>query len=133
MHRLARERFEPLPLASEVRWTLGKGVIGVCWQSGREQVVQTEKIDQRWGGCTEEQWRNARADTRMGLPYDDYMKIANKYGTVVAVPIKDRKEHVIGVVTLDGPPGNHAALSRREVVRDVANAALMVALILGRG
>lgn len=136
LSRLSRERFSPLPQASNIRWTKGKGVIGQCWAEEREKIVSTEAHDLAWTGKTQadwDGWNGPGPDTRMGLSWADYQKIRGKYGTVVAVPVKDGNEKVIGVVAVDGPPGHHALLSSKEVEREVTRAADLVAQLLGRG
>lgn len=136
LYRLSRERFSPSPQASNIRWSKGKGVIGQCWRDEREKIINTEDHDKHWTDRTQTEWDNWTGpgfDTRMGLSWAEFQKITGKYGTVVAVPIKDGNEKVIGVVAVDGPPGYHVQLACKEVKEDVTRAAALVAQLLGRG
>ena len=66
---------------------------------------------------------------RRGLSYDEYQRIANKYGTVIAMPLL-RQEKVIGVVALDAPPGSHRQLCDPVITNTVGATAELIMNIL---
>lgn len=130
LYRLARERVDDIPTPSEIRWTKGKGVIGMCWNTGREQVIDTGSLYAEYAGCDQASWNMAPAEVRSGMSHRDFTRIEGKYGTVVAVPVTCKGEKVIGVVALDAPPGHHEELADPAVVEAVGHAAVVVANLL---
>lgn len=128
LHRIARERINQTPGPSKIRWTKGKGVIGSCWKTGKDACYHAEAFDTLHGGDTRTDWDELDHDTRMGLAFDEYVQVRGKYGTVIAVPLTDRRrDKIIGVVALDAPRGWHEWLKQPKVTQAVADAAGTVA------
>ncbi len=130
LKRIAHERVNETPGPSQVRWTKGKGVIGHCWAMGREQTVNTGAFDQAHARCTREEWDRLDVKTRRGMTYKDYRQVRGKYGTVIAVPMFDQQERMIGVVALDSPVGFHEHLSTPSVIEAVGAAAGVVSSLI---
>ncbi len=133
LKRIGRERVQDTPGPSNVKWIKGKGALGRCWELERAQVIDTGKIDARWGKCSQDDWeQKCRPDTRMGLTYEEFRKVTGKYGTVIAVPMFDaRNDKVIGCVSLDAPAGLHLQLVNADAEAAVASAAVVIAALLG--
>ena len=126
LRRLAHERVNDSPGETlGVRWTKGKGILGVAWSSGREACVNTGRFDAQHRNCSEGEWNMLGEDDRRRLTYREYRSIEGKYGTVIVVPMIDR-ERVIGVVALDCPPGHHHRLDNPLVIELVANASSLI-------
>ena len=115
LRRVGRERIRSTPRTSKVVWTRGKGVIGQCWDSHRDFGLDLRAIyakaagmtAEEWSnlpdhstGLTEEEWSNLPHDQRYGLTYDDFVRTRH-HSVVVATPILDRSDNVIGVVSVD--------------------------------
>ena len=130
LHRIAHERINEMPGPSGIRWSKGKGVIGHCWDQGREQIVDSGTFDKGHEDWTQDRWDRLDVKTRRGLSYKDYKKIRGKYGTVIAIPMFDRRERVRGVVVLDAPPGYHPLLKSPVVIEAVCAASGVVSKLL---
>lgn len=102
--RIAKIRLSSIP-ASGVRWTKGKGVIGRCWETRREQWAQLDGEFAQLSSRSRLQWLTLTARETYGLTYDEFQTIGTKYGTVAAVPIIGRNDEYIGCITLDTPSG----------------------------
>jgi hypothetical protein len=127
--RIGRERVNRRPVPSHITWTVDKGIIGACWRTGQEQVVDTSAYDATHAHLTRAEWDALDAGTRRGLTYDEYQRIATKYGTVIAMPLL-RQETVVGVVALDAPPGSYRQLCHPVVTNTVGATAELIMNIL---
>ncbi len=128
LERIGRERVNDSPGPTNITWTKGKGVVGRCWQDEQPMIIDTGRIDERWGNCTAQQWAKVREDTRMGLSHEKFRKVTGKYGTVVAVPMYDAGSHdMIGCVTLDAPKGLHDKLQAVDAAGETAATAAVIA------
>ncbi len=130
LHRIERERVADLPVPSGITWRPGKGVIGLCVSQSKEQNFDAGAFKAKYRKYTKEQWKKLDRDTRMDLRYDEFQRIHDKYGTVIAVPMM-KGERVIGCVSFDAPEGLHRHLKDADVVDAVAAAAATVAGIVG--
>jgi hypothetical protein len=127
--RIGRERVNRRPVPSSITWTIDKGIIGTCWRTGQEQVVDTSAYDAAHAHLTRAQWDELTHDERRGLTYDEYRRFVNKYGTVIAMPLL-RNETVVGVVALDAPHGWHGRLCHPVVTNTVGATAELIMNIL---
>ena len=130
LRRVARERVKDEPGPSGITWTRGKGVVGRCWAQGRMQVVDVDDLWSSYLDCDEPTWELAPEDVRMELTFAEFQRIRGKYGTVVAAPVFDEDENMIGCVTLDAPFGHHDALKQDRVLSEVAVTARTVGALL---
>lgn len=121
LRRIGRERISIHPLPSEVRWTKGKGVIGRCWELNSDVGVDLAKHFAPYRALTEDEWDALTTDERFGLSYLEF-KRTEHLGPVVATPIQEPDGTIIGVVSVDGPPGTYTRLSS-EPVREAIGAA----------
>lgn len=126
LYRIARERVTDYPVPSDIVWTRGKGVIGQCWATSREQICNTDRLFRSITAATEEEWEQVDPDIRMGMTFSDYCQIKGKYGTVIAVPARDANNQLRGVIALDCPPGYHTILKTQGVVEKVNSAANLI-------
>jgi hypothetical protein len=121
LHRIGRERISIHPLPSEVTWTKGKGVIGRCWELNSDVGVDLAKHFAPYRSLTEAEWDALPSDERFGLSYLEF-KRTEHLGPVVATPMQEADGTIIGVVSVDGPPGTYTRLSS-EPVREAIGAA----------
>jgi hypothetical protein len=118
LRRVHRVRASRRPVASNIAWRPGKGVIGRCVAQREVQLYDLQKMYEDLGQPSEAEWRDVPDDLRLGLSYAEYLDVRNKYSVVVATPvIDDSGTHaaVVGCVALDGPEGWFDDLSREDV------------------
>lgn len=134
LHRLGRERFSAVPPPSRIRWTKGKGHIGRCWETGQQVVANVKARDSEQQSISSAaEWGALPQDRRMGMSFKEYERIRRKYGTVIAMPVTDGKRgnRVVGVISLDAPPGaGHRQLVTPAVLEKVGQAADAVAAFI---
>ena len=121
LRRIGRERISIHPLPSEVVWPRGKGVIGRCWELNSDVGVDLAKHFAPYRAMTQDEWDTLPADKRFGLTYLEFQRTEH-LGPVVATPIQENDGSIIGVVSVDGPPGTYTRLSS-EPVREAIGAA----------
>ena len=105
LQRVGRERIRSTPPPSNVLWTFGKGVIGRCWELGTDLGIDLRDHFADVEGHSAEEWAQLTDEERLGLTYDDFQR-TRQHGVVVATPVLDRFDSVIGVISadaLDGP------------------------------
>ena len=77
LHRLTHERINETPGPTlDIRWTKGKGILGVAWASGRTQCVNTGRFDAQHAQCTMYEWNMIGEAERRGLTYYEYKHVA---------------------------------------------------------
>jgi hypothetical protein len=119
LRRLHRVRSSRRPTTSDVRWRPGKGVIGACVQRGEVVAVDLTQMYRDLGDRTKEEWPRVPDDVRLGLTFEEYLDVRDKYEVVVASPVIDDsgpRSKVLGCVALDGPEGRFASLTTDEVL-----------------
>jgi len=129
LKRVSRERVNH-SVPSGIVWQKGIGVVGLCWKKGKVVHRNLEPIFNRHRNCTPEQWAQLPEKTTMGMSHADFMRTADKYGTIVAVPIVDANERFVGCISLDAPAGSHDALTGKKVVEALGTAGQTVARLL---
>jgi hypothetical protein len=124
--RLHRVRPRTSPGVSGVVWRPGKGVIGLCVVEGRDIGFDVSELDARLAGVTRAEWPTLPEDARLGLSFDEWELLRDKYGVIVATPIvRERagRSTAIGCVSLDGPSGQLDVLFSDEVRAELQSAA----------
>ena len=103
LERIARVRLPSTPPGSSITWTKGKGVIGVCWETHNPVAKNTQQAYKAYMGCSKEKWKQVPSDVRMRMTHKDFVRIAQKYAGVVAVPIVTigGRPKVVGCVSVD--------------------------------
>ncbi len=123
IHRVARLRLSPQP-TSNVKWIVGKGVVGVCAQ--RELDVTFDVYALHSPYKTSAEWEKLSTDVTLGMTWDECSLLKGKHGHIIATPVNDPKSgRVIGVVTVEGRPEASAALDTqpaRDILRQAATA-----------
>lgn len=118
--RVHRVRARRRPVASDIRWAPGKGVAGQCVTRGQVVATDLTRLYAGLGTPTRAEWdTQVPSDVRMGLTYDEFLDVHQKYDVVVASPVIDdsgRGSSVRGCVVLDGPDGSFALLTSDEVL-----------------
>ncbi len=126
LRRLHRLRPRATPGVSGVTWRPGKGVIGMCVVEGRDIGYDVSALDRDLEGVSAAEWAQLAADDRLGLSYEEWLLLREKFAVVVATPIV--REHsgrarTIGCVAVDGPAGKLDALFSDEVRIEMQSAA----------
>lgn len=114
LRRAHRVRAGRRPVASEVRWTPGKGVVGRCVTSGDAVAVDVAAWEASVTVTDAAGWDALPEAARAGFTFAEFTRLRGKYAVVVAVPLVDDsgpRSRVTGCVALDGPPGSWALLS----------------------
>jgi hypothetical protein len=99
--RVARQRFVSTPPRSGTIWRRGKGVIGQCWEQGRDVVTDLRVLWKPYVGNSQAAWDAAPPDVRMGLTFHEFHRV-NQYDAVLATPIQD-ESGFMGCVSIDAP------------------------------
>ncbi|MFP5283736.1 MAG: hypothetical protein ACLGIF_09830 [Actinomycetes bacterium] len=118
LRRVHGVRASRRPVASNISWRPGKGVIGACVQQGEVVAVDLDQMYAALGDPTEQEWAEVPADVRLGLSYREYRDVRGKYAVVIASPLIDDARtpaRVRGCVVLDGPKGRFPDLTTTEV------------------
>ena len=111
LRRIAVYRLRETRMASGVRWTYGKGVIGSSWKY-RTFLAWDATADVAAAAADPEGWNGRPGLARMEMTARD-LRAASQFGTVAALPVYNSSEDaVVGVVSIDGPAGAQTALGR---------------------
>jgi hypothetical protein len=101
--RVFRLRLAASPSASSIRWTKGKGLIGLVWATQSEQAVNIQSLYRSIPQpCSPAVWDQQPEEVRLGMSYAEYVQVAG-YGVIVGVPINDRTGRYRGCVSMDTP------------------------------
>ena len=113
LERTLRLRLADVPQASNVRWTRGKGTIGLCWEIDKPQHKYWLPIAQKYGrsDMTQAQFEQVRADVAMGMSFEEFRAIVDKYAEIKAVPVKDPEGLIVGVLSVDLAARNRLILN----------------------
>lgn len=137
LHRLAMYRFEHQD-ASGIKFREGIGLIGRCIaknEAERARVLALDRGDFRsLLSQGREAWEADRVDITQNLSYDDARRLAESYGQVAALAIRNEHGDAIGCITLDLPPNAHIDLADpvqgRDLLRELATTREHVANLL---
>lgn len=73
LRRLHRVRASRRPVASDISWKPGKGVIGSCVAKGEAVAVDLGQMYRDLGHPSEMEWRLVPDDVRLGLSFSEYL------------------------------------------------------------
>lgn len=124
--RLHRVRASRRPVTSDMSWRPGKGVIGACVAQGQVVAIDLRELYGELGEIGQAEWDHLPDDVAMGLTWQEFRGVREKYDVVVASPILEEtadRTQVRGVVALDGPPDSLDLLSQDKVIRQLGDAA----------
>lgn len=130
LRRAGRLRLVRRSVPSEIRWTKGKGVIGVCWATEKLTAIDIHQIRERALSVSAEEWDALPSEGRLGMTRAEYER-SHTSGAIMAVPMADRHGVVRGVVSLDAPPGSLEVLDQ-DGVWEVLEEAAHAVWVLGR-
>ncbi|KRD07782.1 hypothetical protein ASE48_10115 [Mycobacterium sp. Root265] len=104
--RIVRLRLSDSPNESNVRWTKGKGAIGVCWQSNVAVHHDRRADAATWGKNgqypSEAQFADLQDDQKRGMNREEFIQTIDKYGEILAVPmVTPHKGEQLGVLSVD--------------------------------
>lgn len=89
---------------SGISFTPGKGAVGSCWQTRREQFHDWSPVNRAHAGAPPErsQWqKHVSTKSRFGFEYDEWMRLLGRHAEVAAVPITDSSGKLVGVLAVD--------------------------------
>lgn len=114
-----------LPPRSEsfIRWTRGKGVIGLCWEQPERGAVALNLTDAKkeHEASDRSAWDALAPAKRLGMSFDEFARTLH-LGTVIACPVLDsskasrRSRGYKGCVSVDSTGDSYAALFTPSVV-----------------
>ncbi|MFF5230652.1 hypothetical protein [Dactylosporangium sp. NPDC000521] len=133
LEQIQRHRFDDHPGPSHIRWTRGKGLVGLCWleqapvhRDLRRIAVQVRRNSVRAYA--------AAGDASAGLSLTEFERVAAKYAEVYAMPVNDAAGTMIGILVVDIPfqAGTNGAprLSRPDVEQAIATVAVLAGRLL---
>lgn len=123
--RVGRWRLKSTPaVASGVRWTLGKGLIGRCWELKKNVGAN---VTAEWGTTelTEAEWEALDPSLRYGLSHEEYQRVRD-YGAIVATPILNDDGRYLGCISADAPGDTYDQLWADSVMEALHDAGLWV-------
>jgi hypothetical protein len=131
LERLERHRFDDHPGPSHIRWTKGKGVVGLCW---REQNPVHRDLRRTAGQARRHGVRAlaSAGDAGVGMSPSEFERISTKYAEVHAIPINDAAGTMIGVLVIDVPYSAAATGGSKLNLPDVEQAIATIAVLAGR-
>lgn len=104
LHRIIRFRLSERPDESKVDWTKGKGTVGACWETPATTLHDRRQVAQDYGKGsypTKETYAGLPDEVTCKFSYDEFIQTIDRYGEILAVPIKKRGGDPIGVVSID--------------------------------
>jgi hypothetical protein len=127
LHCVHRKRARHRHFSSGIDWTVGKGVIGLCIESGEPLSVD---LNDEWSGyrsCTRSSWVQLDEGIRQRLTFDEFKKlqgsplslIKNHFRFLLAVPVFDKKGRILGCVAVDGSSDGAPVITSAHVVNAV--------------
>jgi hypothetical protein len=130
--RVGKVRLAPVP-SSGIRWTTGKGAIGRCWERSAVVIADLATDFHPFLAYTKQEWDGMAHETRYGLTFEEFQRVKDKYGLVVAVPIFSASDRYVGCITADMPPGAHtAAVNRQALVAALSLAAQLASPVVSQ-
>jgi hypothetical protein len=114
LKRVKRFRLTGKPDPSGVEWTYGKGAIGRSWQRREpvwldaferysEYVGEFDHAGPTLTVAIDDYDTALPEKVRLGMTYDDFKRVAGRYGAVVVMPMLTEGGEWVGCVTLDVP------------------------------
>ena len=107
---------------SGVKWTKGKGVIGTCWLTEKEEGRDLHTDYSHVVDWTESIWNLESEELRQGLTFHEFNR-TREYGVIVATPMFNSSGKFVGCISVDAPGGSFDQLwsiPARDRLRDVA-------------
>lgn len=104
LHRIVRFRLSERPDESKVDWTKGKGTVGACWETPDATLHDRRQVARDYGKGkhpTREEFARLPDEVTCKFSYDEFIQTIDRYGEILAVPIKKRGGDPIGVVSID--------------------------------
>jgi hypothetical protein len=120
--------FSPPP--SGIEWTVGKGLIGRCWETRSNVAVDLRDCFHNYLGASRSEWDQLDAQTRFGLGFDEFSKTKDSFGWVAAAPILDKQGGYLGCVSLDTSRGAPPSVNIEGIKERLRAAAVSIELLL---
>lgn len=128
LSRLARLRFNDTQPPSEIQWNEGKGVIGECWRVRRYHDFDFDTHHAKQDEWEGRDWGFLPAKVTMGMNWPEFEQVRGRYGVVAAFPIvHSQSNKLLGILALDGSPGNFKNLTSKPVRKTCSQAAARIA------
>lgn len=118
LKRLVKYTIEHQRARTPIQWTPGKGVIGVAWIQKQPLTANLEELYKEADQLTPEQFNALASEHRYGLSHAE-VRVGQGYRSVLAYPLTDSADAVIGVLSVDcRADGQSAKLSELLADRD---------------
>ncbi|MGW1531100.1 hypothetical protein [Streptomyces aureus] len=126
--RLARLRLAEMQPPSEIEWVEGKGVIGECWRVRRYHDFNFDEHHSDQQAWDEGKWASLPESVTMGMSWTEFEQVRGRYGVIGAFPIVHAEtSKLLGILAVDGGPGNYDNLTSGPVRKACASAAARIA------
>ncbi|MFI7178983.1 hypothetical protein [Streptomyces spororaveus] len=139
LRRVKRLRVRSRPGGADIRWTKGKGPLGLSWETKEPELLNLrEKLDSLTKTPDEQAFNGLGDKEKMNLSYKEYCKLIKHFAEVGAWPILDANEEPIGCIVVDIPhrgdaennPDKRSLLEDEDVSERVAGAAELASRIM---
>jgi len=115
-HHEARVKITAYPPPTGIRWTKGKGVIGLCWSKRAFQSCDLLTHYGPFQDCDAQAWSQLAEKHKYGLTYEEFLRDKEFAGAILAAPIlTDRGAKYLGCVSIDAPGESFRQLNHPEV------------------
>lgn len=128
--RIAKLRIRSLPKPSGIPWTKGKGVIGACWETQSDIVIDLAEEERALGALSADEFEGLPSEDRFGFTHNEFKRTRGTYGAILAVPIKTDEGEYLGCITVDAPGDSFRHLSDPELREDVGDSADVMLIAL---
>lgn len=108
--RVARVRLANWPEPSNIKWRYRTGVVGSCWAHERGLTKDVHALQEPHYDCSADDWEGVPPEVTLHMTFREFELSKRKHGMIVAHPINRTDGEVVGVVAIDGPPGQSSAL-----------------------
>ena len=134
LKQVIRHRFDDHPGPSHIRWTKGKGIVGMCWQDQAPVYRDLRKLafQARRQGADKIALTPAVKRVMGTMSRAEFDRIIVKYGEVYAEPIDNAANQMIGVLVVDIPFAPPVSGGTRLDVPAVEQVIANVAVLAGK-
>jgi hypothetical protein len=137
LKRIYRHRFDDHPGPSHIRWTRGKGIVGVCWreQSPIYRDLRKVAVQARRRGVEHIDPALLSRTCGSTMTKVESERIIGKYAEVYAEPINNPSGNMIEILVVDLPfdssVNGASRLNRPPVEKAIVSVAVLVGRLLG--
>jgi hypothetical protein len=114
-----------------IRWEKGHGVVGRCWETnGRGALnVDVMGLAKLAETMSAGEWESLPPSKTLGFTHTEAVRMVDS-GVMAAFPIRDLQGRFRGCLELEGPPGCHSQLERKEVEQALSTSSASLSSML---